>query len=229
APPKPPTRIVDLYLKNGGLGAYNTQFALSPDHGLGFVVLTAGQSPSIGPDLRFPTMQLINKMITETMVPAFEAAAQQQAAKNFAGRYGSSGNDSIPMALEVVAGDGGLGLGVRNWTGGQLDLLKSYVAAMQGSTIEDLKEEPSLRLYPVDLRDASQVAFRGVYESYTEGNAFSTSETRPFEGYCAAWGGVSEPQYGNVGLDDFVFTIDQEGKAISVDVRGARRMLLRKG
>lgn len=47
------TRITDLYTKNGGIGAYYAQIALSPDHGFGFVLLTAGRPPTSGPDQRF--------------------------------------------------------------------------------------------------------------------------------------------------------------------------------
>ncbi|KAM0436598.1 hypothetical protein ACHAPT_002306 [Fusarium lateritium] len=73
------TRLVDLYTKNGGVFAYYSQLAFSPDHGLGFAVSIAGRPPVSGPDRRFLEMNIINEMVTDVMIPAFEAAAAEQA------------------------------------------------------------------------------------------------------------------------------------------------------
>jgi hypothetical protein len=171
-------------------------------------------------------MQQLNGLITEALLPAFEAAALEQAAANFAGTYVSARtNDSEPMLIHIVAGDGGLGLGVQNWTAGNLDLLKSYFAATAEISPDLVTGEPSLRLYPVNLHDDGRTAYRGVFEYEGSVGVFSTNETSPFGSHCAAWAAVSTPQYGNIGLDDFVFHVDETGRAIAVTARGARTEL----
>jgi hypothetical protein len=109
----PPARLVDLYTKNGGIGAYYAQFALSPDHGLGFVVFVAGLPTASGLDTRFADMMLINRLTSEALLPAFEAEGLSQAVDKFGGTYAAADNASV--TLTIVAGDGGLGLGVRDW------------------------------------------------------------------------------------------------------------------
>ena len=222
----PPARLVDLYTKNGGIGAYYAQFALSPDHGFGFVVFVAGLPPRSGPDSRFADMMLINQLTSEAMLSAFEIEGLNQAIERFVGTYTGVENESL--TLTIVAGDGGLGLGVWDWRSGDKDLLKSYFAALHGLPLETVESEPSLRLYPVGLQDDKQIAFRGVYEPHGNAGGFS-QDGRPFSGACAAWGAVAEPPYGNLGLDDFVFDLNEAGEATGVIARGFRQVLQRKG
>jgi len=218
-----PARLVDLYTKNGGIGAYYAEFVLSPDHGFGFVVLVAGPTP-IGADTRFTDMMLVNRLTSEALLPAFEAAGLEQAAARFGGTYAAAGSN---VTLTIVAGDGGLGLGVRDWRVGDRDLLKSYFGALHGVPPEAIEGEPGLRLYPVGLEDGKQIAFRGVYDPPGDRIPFPNSG-RPFSGACASWSSVGEPPYGNVGLDDFVFDIDADGKATAIRARGARQVLLKQ-
>lgn len=158
-------------------------------------------------------------------MPAFEASGMEQARRNFAGTYVAHTDTSSPMNLTFTIGDGGLGLGVRTWTSGERDMLKSLFAATQFSSPDAIPEEPSLRLYPVGLRTDTQMAFRGVFDLDGTVGKFSTDQSVAFSSYCAAWAAVSEPQYGNVGLDDFVFDLDQEGVAKAVTARGLRLTL----
>ncbi|RSL55093.1 hypothetical protein CEP54_009529 [Fusarium duplospermum] len=219
------TRLVDLYTKNGGVGAYSAQMALSPDHGLGFTVAIAGRPPMSGPDQRTLEMNIINNMVTDIMIPAFEVAAAEQAIKNFAGTHIATDNS---MEMKIGGLDGHMGLGIQNWTSGDLDLLVTYYAAL--STVEYVSRtspRASLRLYPIGLHGGGKVAFRGVYGLNTNESVFG-SRDEPWLGGCGAWAGVGEPPYGNVGLDDFVFDVDEDGRATAITARGARKTLQRK-
>ena len=218
-----PARVADLYAKNGGIAGYLAQIALSPDHGFGWALFQAGQPSTDGPDRQFGQFQFINEKVTQNFVPAFEAAGAEQARHNFAGVY--SANDGSNMTLTVVAGDGGLGLGVRNWTTGGRDILKAYYGLLSGSL--DFEGEPRLRLYPAGMQDDTQVGFRGVYEK--PGNTTNFSDgAAPFLKICGAWASIAEPAYGNIGLDDFVFTVDREGKGTAITARGARKTMYRQ-
>ena len=219
------TRLVDLYTKNGGILAYYAQMALSPDHGLGFMVTIAGRPPISGPDRRSLEMNIINEMVTDIMVPAFEAAAAEQAIKNLAGTYVATDNS---MEMTIVGLDGYMGLGVQNWTSGDLDLLVTYYAALSvADSVSSTSPRANLRLYPVGLHGGGKVAFRGVYGLNTNESVFG-SRDEPWLGGCGAWAGVGEPPYGNVGLDDFVFDVDEDGRATAITARGARKTLQRK-
>jgi len=219
------TRLMDLYTKNGGGGAYFAQFALDPEHGMGFAVFVAGRPPPEGqPDLKFGEMQKLNFLVTETFAPAFEELAMVQAKEKFAGTYADE-----EMTMTLVAGDGRRGVGVTNWTslGDQRDLLASYFAALAG-IFPNTSIKPSLRLYPVGLSSSEdgKIAFRGVLGVLSDQSVYSLGD-KPFSRACGAWGGVGEPPYGNIGLDDFVFEVDGGGMATGVEVRGVRRTLKR--
>lgn len=216
------TRLIDLYTKNGGIFAYYAQMALSPDHGLGFMVTIAGRPPVTEPDRRALEMNIINEMVTDIMVPAFEAAAAEQAIKNFAGTYVATDNS---MEMKIVGLDGHMGLGIQNWTSGDLDLLVTYYAALSmADSVSSTSPRANLRLYPVGLHGEGKVAFRGVYGLNTNESVFG-SRDEPWLGGCGAWAGVGEPAYGNVGLDDFVFDVDKDGRATAITARGARKTL----
>ncbi len=221
---KPFTRLVDLYTKNGELGSYTTQFVLSPDHGLGFALLIASPPSTTGAsNEKLVELVEISEVVTEALVPAFEAASREQAVQNFAGTYVWTENST--MALTLAADDGRPGLGVRNWTMGSLNVLQVYAALALGSPI--LSDESSLRLYPMDLVGGGQMAFRGVYEILQNESSTETGR-QPFTSGCLAWGGVDTPQYGNVGFDDFVFDINDAGEATAITSRVARKTLKRQ-
>jgi hypothetical protein len=122
---------------------------------------------------------------------------------------------------------------VLNWTtpSPQRDLVQTYYAALAGAPEPPvLGVTPSLRLYPVDLKDRRQVAFRGVFGPLRNDSAFSTDGSGgSFHDVCGSWAGVGKPPYGTVGLDDFVFDVDCKGRATAVTARGLRTKLKRVG
>ncbi|KIX01720.1 uncharacterized protein Z518_09446 [Rhinocladiella mackenziei CBS 650.93] len=201
------TRVVDLYTKNGILGMYSSILALSPDHGLGFVVMLAGASAG-----RLNLYVTLPELIAQTMVPAFEEAAREQAAKKFAGLYESSG-----VTLTLGVDEGLPGLVVRNWTKRDVDVLQAYGQFMW----PEQNVTPGLRLYPTGIEKGGKVSFRGVYE--LEGS--STTNRGPFVGGCMSWGGIDTPTYGSIGFDDFEFVLDDSGKTVGITLRVFRETL----
>lgn len=221
-------RISDLYTKNGNLGAWTTLLGLSPDHGLGFALLLS--SPTALASQRFAAMGTIGDLFADMLVPAFEAAAREQAAVNFGGVYASEEKEEeaeMVMSLTIAVEDGRPGLGVYNWTTADgKDVLYLYSGIAK----------PSLRLYPMTgvSSGAGKVLFRGVYEEEEDDlggattNGCSSSESgKIFSGGCLSWGGVGSPTYGNVGFDEFVIAVDGRGRAVSVTPRVSRQTLSR--
>ncbi|KAM0421267.1 hypothetical protein ACHAPT_010989 [Fusarium lateritium] len=201
------TRIVDLYTKNGMLGLYSAFFVLSPDHDFGFVILLASESSGID------MWPVLPSLMTDTLLPAVEEAAREQAKKRFAGTYKSASGK-----LEV-RGDKDLpGLSVRSWTRGKVDVLETFKTAFgMGSG--------GLRLYPSGLEGKGKIGFRGVYENERE--VPLPGSVDPWVDLCMSWGGVDALKYGGIGIDDFEFELDGSGKATSIRPRVWRETLTR--
>lgn len=97
------TRISDLYLKAGGNGDYTCIFALSPDHGVGFSLMLAGDSAS---DARWA----LRDMVGEVFITAAEYAAAESAKKNLAGTFVVEGSETTSITLDVTKGEPGLNM-----------------------------------------------------------------------------------------------------------------------
>ena len=206
------TRVVDLYTKSGDIGAYGGYMVLSPEHDFGFSVYAAGADATV-------QSSILADLVTATWIPAFEAAAREQAEADYVGTYSSSDpnlNSSITITL-----DGRPGLGIQSWISNGTDMLKSYgeiptvgVAAGQFVTA---------RLYPADLRNGNQIGFRALFEVFPQprvGKVFSVN--------CNTWFTAGSVGYGEVAMGDFVIEVDEAGKAVSVNSKALRVVLERE-
>lgn len=215
------TRVVDLYTKNGVLGSYASLFVLSPDHGLGFVILLASAARDMS--VRNQNMVVLGDIATDILVPAFEAAAREKATTDFAGTYT---NPNTTMSLTVTVEDGLPGLGIHNWTRADLDVLEIYAFAVGIPYTLDA----SLRIYPMDLVGGGKTRFRGVYEVLQNTSAAvsgSSGSGGVFTSGCLPWGGVGSIQYDNIGFDDFDFVVDGRGRAVAIVPRVTGQTLFR--
>lgn len=205
-------RVVDLYTKSGDIGAYGGFMVLSPDHDMGFSVYAAGASATL-------QSSILADLITATWIPAFEAAAREQAGTNYNGTYASTDpslNSSITINL-----DDRPGLGVKSWISNGTDMLKAYgeiptLGAAAGQVV-------NVRLYPAGLQAENLIAFHALFEVFPQprvGKVFSVN--------CNTWFNPGSVGYGEVALGDFVVEIDQTGKGKSVNPRALRVVLERE-
>ncbi|KAF5698577.1 beta-lactamase-like 1 [Fusarium globosum] len=207
------TRIVDLYTKNGAIGLYTAIIVLSPDHGIGFVALMAGAN-------RAYLLSYIPDLLMQTLLPAAENAARHNAVKRFAGTFkGPKSKLMVTMDDTLV---------VRNWTRGDVDVIATQAAL----TWPGLDVTPVLRLYPMGLEGNRRMSFRAVLEAQAVNDSTQEAETKetdassgPFSGGCLSWGGVDSLTYGNIGVDDFEFEVDEEGNATGLIPRVMREAL----
>ena len=88
------TRLMDLYTKMGANTGYGAGFALSPDHGLGYSLLSIG--PHAVED-RFPLRDIVGSVF----LPAAEAAAAENAAANFVGTFADDKNGQTNLTIVV--------------------------------------------------------------------------------------------------------------------------------
>ena len=204
-------RISDLYTKEGDGTGYSSYLILSPDHGVGFSILTAGiASPAIANTVLADTL-------ISTVLPALEAQAAAEAEMNFAGTYVESSarlNSSVSLA---VFPEKGSGLMVTQWISNGSDMLAAL----------DTVAGNELSLFQSDLRTkpvghAGRVAFRGTYGTKTYKRMVG-----PFTDQIttdAAWEDVDCLSYGGISFDLFVFDVDAKGDALAVSpaVTGAK-------
>ncbi|KAJ7588107.1 putative beta-lactamase [Mycena floridula] len=196
-------RVVDVYTKNGDLGAYFSFFALIPEYNVGFAGLGAGAGGPLD-------IILISTLVGELFIPALEDAARAEGDTRFSGTYTAVGlNSSISLSTEP----GKPGFGITSWISNGTDMMQVALVPLPFT----------VRLYATNLVSATSHAFRAVYEHPTN----STSSQVPFQDSCVSWGGIDSPTYGVIGIDDFVFTLGEDGSAVSLEPRFLRVSLQR--
>ncbi|KAM0325903.1 hypothetical protein ACHAQA_007206 [Verticillium albo-atrum] len=210
APGSNHTRRVDIYAKDGGIGAYSSIIVFSPDHEFGFLVLLA--SPNMQGGL---LLGQLPELIAQTMIPAFEQAAREQAARTYTGRFVDSETN---LSLTIEVDDEMPGLIVANWTRGDVDMLQSMASLRYGPGVE-----ASLTLFPMQVESGSRVSFRGVWA--TAAGASPEQDGGVFLSGCAAWAAADALKYGDIGIDDFEFIQDEERGVVGVSPRVTRRLL----
>ncbi|KAM0347655.1 hypothetical protein ACHAPU_004668 [Fusarium lateritium] len=194
------TRVSDLYLKAGGNGDYTCIFALSPDHGIGFSLMLAGDTASAA---RWPLRDIVG----ETFITAAEYAAAESAEENLTGTFVVEDSKAINITLEVTKGEPGLNLTSFYFQG--TDLLANVTSA---------------RLYPTGLYSNS----RSLAAQYnTKGNfsaAFRQVSGLPRPARAAVEGGKgglfdNTFSWMNVGFegayDEFIFNLE-DSKVVSI-------------
>ena len=194
SPKSKQTRVIDLYSKGGSFGDFNSMLLLSPDHGIGIAVLTS----------KIPVITSIANLLTELMVvwiPGAEAAAREKAARNFAGTYRSNDGSNSTVTIDVRPDR--MGLGVTKLVANGKDIL--------------LAMRLSLDIIGADLQfsgfqDDRRVVFRAIYE-YSQDRSEKQGVVL---GVCTAWKTVDLYKFGNFAVDEFIFNINDDGRAKSV-------------
>jgi hypothetical protein len=200
----PNTSMVDIYTvlsnENNNESLYSSYLGLVPDFGVGFAILSA--------DTEAPAdLNAHADIIGDVMLGALMKMAVEKAAKNFGGAYEASNiNSSI-----VVGYDSLPGLFVQEYISHGSDF-RGTLAGLVGI------ESPnylSIRLYPTQRIEDSgagpKQAFRAVFQDVTE-LADNGTPT------CVSWLTLDKFQYGGRGLDEFIFSLDQNGRAVSVEI-----------
>lgn len=183
---------------------YSTGLALDPDHDAGFLVLAAGNNSHA-------TVALGLDIIAATLLPALEQAAKSQADAHFSGTYTQTGSNSSI----TIATDDGPGLVVTAWTNNGIDMIESY-ATLHGFTDSS---QFNIRLYPTGLTSPGQISFRAVTPTPLPPGI------GPFSSSCVTWLTLDSSIYGNIGLDEFSFGVNDDGNALSISPRVLRTVL----
>lgn len=219
-------RVTDLYTKSGGMGSYGSLLILSPDHQVGFSILTAGQYNG-------PQSFKLGDILTEQLIPVVENEARKETISNFSGTYASDGdgengpgdnnaNNTNKITISNID-DGRAGLAVDDWILNGVDFKATwrYVHTVPDTT------EISVRLYPTSnpkTTSNSRIAFRAVFE-IVQDDKDGSEKQGVFTGPCNSWMTVGVLLYGSRSVDEFVFELDSKGRAVALDMRAWRMTL----
>ncbi|KND89505.1 hypothetical protein TOPH_05786 [Tolypocladium ophioglossoides CBS 100239] len=207
---------VDLYTKSGSDGQYNSLLILMPDFQVAVALLAAG--PHAG-----PVLEAAVETALQALLPVLDTASQSQACQAFCGRYApadAAANSSLVLAVD----DKGPGLLVTQWISRGADVrgaAQAYADATDGGVIE------SIRLYPTGLRAPGEAAFRAILQTLPVG--YDASVPRIMDPGVHQWSAVDQLMYGEVAVDDFVFRLDGQGRAVAVEPRVLRQTFEKVG
>ncbi|KAI0179790.1 beta-lactamase/transpeptidase-like protein [Hypoxylon sp. FL1284] len=215
------TRVVDAYSKAGSINVYSSLLVLLPDYHVGMAVLLAGGWPG-------NANWDIADDVGAALLPALEDAARAEADAAYAGTYAvPSGGDDAPPPLNssivLTTEPGRPGLGVAQWVSNGTDMMPVAVRY----TLNYDVTAPAIRLYPTGLETSAtgdaprRVAWKAIVENLDApdhgGDMFSTN--------CGTWVSQTTAVYADMPLDQFVFTLDDAGNAVSVEPLALRVIL----
>ncbi|RJE25784.1 Beta-lactamase [Aspergillus sclerotialis] len=208
----PEPRTIDLYTKSGDISAYSAMIALSPDHDVGFTIMSSGPSPSPSGATRS-----IPNLIVQDLISALEDAAKEEADHRFSGTYALKHGKNSSITLVT---DEGPGLKVTSWMNNNEDMLEAAALLMQFGD----RSQINIRLQPTGLESPGRISFRAIMTSPT----MESSVKGPFSLARMTWVMADSQKYGNVALDEFLFDVDDDGNAVSLSPRALRVSLPRK-
>ncbi|RFN48822.1 beta-lactamase-like protein [Fusarium flagelliforme] len=201
------TRVSDLYTKLGGNAGYAAVIALSPDHGIGYSILTAGEG-AIG--ARIP----LRNAVGTAFVTAAEWAGWENAKKTYRGVYVDDKREGTNLTISVEEGRPGLGLDsfFINGTEWRGNLTFPGLGEFFG-------DEMLVRLYPIGAKsvDGSKqlISYRAIPQiPPIEPRAAVEGGEGLFDDGCTSWESVGFWD----DSDEFTFEID-DGKVVGVTNR----------
>jgi CubicO group peptidase (beta-lactamase class C family) len=209
-------RVIDIYTKTGDVTHSSALFMILPDYAMGFSIATANSDGS-----QVAVKYDIADILQSSVLPALEDAAAAEAKATFAGTYKSNElNSSITLSVDMsVAG----GLIVDSWISNSTDMFAMF------QKLEELPYRPNRSIFPAqhiktNAKHATTIQMRSTDGGVTKPDAgvFGRFERQGYN-----WVTMDSLQYGNVALDQFIFTTDDCGKPISL-LPAATRLTLTK-
>ena len=210
--PDRPYELITAYSKAGSIGPYSSLLALLPEFGIGFSVLVAGD------------YALNNWVLADTLgnsiLPAVQQVVRKETQANYAGKYSSSElNSSVTFTTDASKP----GLGITSWisNGTVMMAVSSYLLT------SSISANFSAKLYPTDLQvtavdGSKQVVLKAIFEDLA-----NQAKDSMFTAGCGTWIGPTAFVYGALALDEFIYTLDPSGNAVSVEVSALRLSMSR--
>jgi CubicO group peptidase (beta-lactamase class C family) len=192
-------RVVDLYTKSGNFGGYGANLVLIPDYDVGFVVLTASRRGRVPFEL--------SGLIVDELVPALDEVARLEADAAFAGTYSAA--DGVNSSVTISTTTGVPGMTIEQWLSNGTDM---------SQTVFGITE--NFQMYPSNVQnEEGKISWRSSYISLQDVGPFSA---------CPSWVVLDRPTYGVYGLDEFEFSVDENGRATGVEPKALKLVLQRQ-
>ncbi|EEH22927.1 hypothetical protein PABG_05138 [Paracoccidioides brasiliensis Pb03] len=225
-------RTIDFYTKTGDLNKYGSILGLSPDHDVGFTILTAGANPGT-------QRSLLTDLIIDLLRDALDEAARIRAVADYAGTYSSSTGTENKNATVLE---------IRGNRKGEIPGLIIDSMSVNGVPLEVhfsslfRRTEPiskiGLRLQPTGLKAKytdsscksvkSRTSFRVLLDIPNTVAINNVTADSVFSGVCGSWASVDGVAYGRVSIDEVVFELDEMDNAVALELRIAKQTLLRQ-
>jgi hypothetical protein len=200
-----PFRSLSVFTKAGTFRRYSAFISLIREFNIGFTILLSGRG-------KLSNFEIADIM-GSALIPAYDAAARNEADLLFGGTYvsGTGLNSSITIATNPRKP----GLGVVSWTSNGTDMIDFAVRMQSGTAAGPLR--PEVRLYYTQLVDDTVGAGKNQsWKAVFEDTGQKWQGLGLFSTACGAWVGITGITYGSLPLDDFVFQFDGAGNVISI-------------
>ncbi|KAI1344430.1 beta-lactamase/transpeptidase-like protein [Xylariaceae sp. FL0016] len=207
-------RIVDAYSKAGSINLYASLMVLLPDYDVGITALLAGGWPG-------NANWDIADAIGPVLIPAIEAAAREQAQEMYGGTYQSS-DGTVNSTVTLSTDPEKPGIGIDNWISNGTDMIPIAIRYTLNYNVTG----PALRLYPTGLETdnedgSKKVAFKVMIENV----GAPDRRDRMFSTNCGTWVSQTTAVYTDMPLDQFVFTLNENGTVVSLEPLALRSTL----
>lgn len=198
-------RIQTIVTKAGGLHGYSSQLLLIPEYDLGLVIFAAGDGHALA---------WLREEVLKSLVPKVEEISRSQVSDRLSGLYSSSdANVNSSLVLEF---QGSSGLIVTSWISNGTDFLAHYAA------MTNPKQRPGhVQLIPSNIeRGTNGQVWRAEF----------IQDELPFEGVVNMnlVVDVDSFTYASHSLEEFVFQLDEAGRAMRLNLPGFRISLDRQ-
>ncbi|KAI1416252.1 beta-lactamase/transpeptidase-like protein [Hypoxylon sp. FL1857] len=212
-------RLIEFYTKGGDVGTFHAMMAMVPDFDFVVSILTSG------PETSSSLVQYLFSQTIAALLPAVEAAGEDDAQAAFAGTYVDEATNST-LTLSV---DGeGPGLGIEEWVVRGTDVPAHWLNYLSAIATSLPQVNLSARLYPSGLTAGDRTAWRvavdlGSPEDIARGDA----QLFWPQASCISWGTMDRVVYEFGAVDEMVFSLDEANgnAAVSVELVGFQAML----
>ena len=210
-------QYVTSFNKAGRVGSYAALMAVLPDVRMGWSATVAGGN------LPETLTGWVADEASQRFLRVWQDVAREEAQAAYGGRYAAAGG--LNSSLEVRTFPDQPGIQITGWLSNGTDMRVWGVTFGKVPTAEELaKLRPSVTMYPTGLEEdlpggGKKVVFRAVFENMV-GDKVSNSYVTD----CITWI-YTNAIYGSKPLDLFVFTLDKNGNAVSVENEALRAKL----
>ena len=220
----PTGKVTEIYGKLGDSGPFGGYIGIIPDYNAGFVM---GNTAAEAFTERSPLAMTLLDQVAQNIIPALDAQAAEEAKKNFVGTYASTDenlNSSVTISFNESTVPGASdSLSLSSWISNGTDVLAAIIGSLG---------TPKPRLLPtkIDLK-GGRIAFYAT--AFNQSNMYlgSPFAQGPYSGFYSSnfdFAATGQELWGGRLLNEMVFGIDKDGKALFVTPSAARAKLVRR-